>query len=56
MKLLRVLETGRFERLGGNRERTVKVRVISATNADLPALIAAGISARISTTASTRSK
>ncbi|GAB3380598.1 sigma-54-dependent transcriptional regulator [Lysobacter fragariae] len=42
VKLLRVLETGRFERLGGNRERTVKVRVISATNADLPALIAAG--------------
>ncbi|GAB3369398.1 sigma-54 dependent transcriptional regulator [Lysobacter rhizosphaerae] len=42
VKLLRVLETGRFERLGGNRERTVKVRVISATNADLSALIAAG--------------
>jgi DNA-binding NtrC family response regulator len=42
VKLLRVLETGRFERLGGNRERTVKVRVISATNADLPALIATG--------------
>ena len=36
MKLLRVLETGRFERLGSNRERQVKVRVISATNADLP--------------------
>jgi DNA-binding NtrC family response regulator len=42
VKLLRVLETGRFERLGGNRERTVKVRVVSATNADLPACIAAG--------------
>lgn len=42
VKLLRVLETGRFERLGGNRERTVKVRVVSATNADLPALIAEG--------------
>jgi DNA-binding NtrC family response regulator len=42
VKLLRVLETGRFERLGGNRERSVKVRVISATNADLAALIAAG--------------
>jgi transcriptional regulator with GAF, ATPase, and Fis domain len=27
MKLLRVLETGRFERLGSNRERQVKVRV-----------------------------
>jgi DNA-binding NtrC family response regulator len=42
MKLLRVLETGRFERLGSNRERQVKVRVISATNADLTAMIRAG--------------
>ena len=42
MKLLRVLETGRFERLGSNRERQVKVRVISATNADVPAMIRAG--------------
>ncbi|MCD7099234.1 sigma-54 dependent transcriptional regulator [Stenotrophomonas sp. MMGLT7] len=42
MKLLRVLETGRFERLGSNRERRVKVRLISATNADLPAMIRDG--------------
>jgi DNA-binding NtrC family response regulator len=42
MKLLRVLETGRFERLGSNRERQVKVRVISATNADLSAMIRSG--------------
>ena len=42
MKLLRVLETGRFERLGSNKERQVKVRVISATNADLGAMIRAG--------------
>ncbi|RJG24184.1 sigma-54-dependent transcriptional regulator [Massilia cavernae] len=42
MKLLRVLETGRFERLGSNRERQVKVRVISATNADLGGMIRAG--------------
>lgn len=42
MKLLRVLETGRFERLGSNRERHVTVRVISATNADLPAMIRQG--------------
>ena len=42
MKLLRVLETGRFERLGSNRERQVKVRVVSATNADLGAMIKAG--------------
>jgi DNA-binding NtrC family response regulator len=42
MKLLRVLETGRFERLGSNRERQVKVRVLSATNADLPRMIRDG--------------
>jgi DNA-binding NtrC family response regulator len=42
VKLLRVLESGRFQRLGSNRERQVKVRVISATNADLPALIRNG--------------
>jgi DNA-binding NtrC family response regulator len=42
MKLLRVLESGRFERLGSNRERQVKVRIISATNADLRAMIRAG--------------
>ncbi len=42
MKLLRVLETGRFQRLGSNREREVKVRVIAATNADLPTMIRDG--------------
>jgi DNA-binding NtrC family response regulator len=42
VKLLRVLETGSFARLGSNRERTVRVRVISATNADLSAKIAEG--------------
>jgi DNA-binding NtrC family response regulator len=42
VKLLRVLETGRFQRLGSNEERQVRVRVISATNADLPAMIRAG--------------
>jgi len=42
VKLLRVLETGRFQRLGSNHERAVKVRIISATNADLPVLIAGG--------------
>ena len=42
VKLLRVLETGRFQRLGSNRERSVKVRIVSATNADLQALIADG--------------
>lgn len=42
VKLLRVLETGRFERLGSNKERQVKVRVLSATNADLASMIKAG--------------
>jgi DNA-binding NtrC family response regulator len=42
MKLLRVLETGQFERLGSTRTRQVSVRVISATNADLRAMIAQG--------------
>lgn len=42
VKLLRVLETGRFQRLGSTREREVRVRVLSATNADLGAMIAAG--------------
>ena len=42
MKLLRVLETGRFARLGSNRERQVRVRVVSATNAELPAMIREG--------------
>ena len=42
VKLLRVLETGRFQRLGSNQERTVRVRVVSATNADLATMIADG--------------
>ncbi|MBR7799749.1 sigma-54-dependent transcriptional regulator [Undibacterium fentianense] len=42
VKLLRVLETGRFERLGSNKERQVKVRVLSATNADLASMIKQG--------------
>jgi len=42
IKLLRVLETGQFERLGSGKTRTVKVRVLSATNADLPAMIREG--------------
>jgi DNA-binding NtrC family response regulator len=42
MKLLRVLESGQFERLGSTKTQQVKVRVISATNADLRAMIRAG--------------
>ncbi len=41
-KLLRVLETGDFERLGSSRTRRANVRLISATNADLHAEVAAG--------------
>jgi transcriptional regulator with PAS, ATPase and Fis domain len=41
-KLLRVLQTGEFERLGSTRTRRVHVRVISATNSDLPAAIRHG--------------
>ena len=35
MKLLRVLQTGEFERLGSNRTQKCDVRILSATNADL---------------------
>jgi formate hydrogenlyase transcriptional activator len=41
-KLLRVLETGEFERLGSPRTIKVDVRVIAATNRDLPADIRKG--------------
>ena len=34
-KLLRVLETGEFERVGSSKTRRVDVRVLSATNADI---------------------
>jgi DNA-binding NtrC family response regulator len=42
MKLLRVLQTGEFERLGSSTTRKVDVRIISATNVDLPAAIREG--------------
>jgi len=41
-KLLRVLETGEFERVGSSRTRRVSVRVVSATNANLDDEVAAG--------------
>jgi len=41
-KLLRVLQTGEVQKVGSSRVIFVNVRVISATNADLPAEIAAG--------------
>jgi DNA-binding NtrC family response regulator len=42
VKLLRVLETGQFEMLGSSKTRTTQARILSATNADLPALIREG--------------
>ncbi|MEZ4250605.1 MAG: sigma-54 factor interaction domain-containing protein [Polyangiales bacterium] len=39
-KLLRVLETMRFRRVGGTQDRAVDVRVISATHRDLSAAVA----------------
>jgi DNA-binding NtrC family response regulator len=41
-KLLRVIETGEFERVGSSKTRKVNVRIISATNADLDAEVASG--------------
>jgi DNA-binding NtrC family response regulator len=41
-KLLRVLQTGEFERLGSSVTRKVDVRLISATNTDLVAAIERG--------------
>ncbi len=41
-KLLRVLQTGQFERVGGDRTIETDVRIISATNRDLAARIAEG--------------
>jgi len=42
MKLLRVLQTGEFERLGSHVTQKVDVRVVSATNADLSREIGQG--------------
>ncbi|MBB5212269.1 sigma-54-dependent transcriptional regulator [Microbulbifer hydrolyticus] len=42
VKLLRVLQTGEFQRLGSSQTRKVRVRVISATNSNLQQMIADG--------------
>jgi transcriptional regulator with GAF, ATPase, and Fis domain len=42
VRLLRVLQDGSFERVGGHTPITVDVRLVAATNADLHALIAQG--------------
>ncbi len=41
-KLLRVIEYGRFERLGGSKTLQVDVRVVAACNEDLPTLVEQG--------------
>lgn len=41
-KVLRVIEYGEFERLGGSETISVSVRVVAATNLDLPAEARAG--------------
>ncbi len=41
-KILRTIETGEFERVGSSRTHRANVRLISATNSDLPAAVAAG--------------
>lgn len=41
-KLLRVIEYGEYERVGGNRTLYCDVRLIAATNEDLPSLAARG--------------
>ena len=42
-KLLHVLEDGQFSRVGGRSTIKVNVRIVAATNADLEALVAAGL-------------
>ncbi|MDO9022214.1 MAG: sigma-54 dependent transcriptional regulator [Deltaproteobacteria bacterium] len=42
VKLLRVLQEQRFERVGGNQTLAVDVRIIAATHRDLSAMVAAG--------------
>jgi PAS domain S-box-containing protein len=42
VKLLRVLQDGRFERLGGARTLSANVRVLAASNRDLEALVQEG--------------
>ena len=41
-KLLRVIEYGELERIGGNETRSVDVRIVAATNANLPEMASRG--------------
>ena len=52
VKLLRVLEDQQVYMVGSNRPRKVDVRILAATNKELPALVKTGdCSAKISSTA-----
>ncbi len=42
VKLLRVLQERRFRRVGGTEETAANIRVVAATNRDLPTLVAEG--------------
>jgi transcriptional regulator with GAF, ATPase, and Fis domain len=43
VRLLRILQDGSFQRVGGQRELRVDVRVVAATHRDLGAMVAAGL-------------
>jgi transcriptional regulator with GAF, ATPase, and Fis domain len=42
VRLLRILQDGTFERMGGQRSLTVDVRIIAATNRDVHEMVASG--------------
>jgi transcriptional regulator with GAF, ATPase, and Fis domain len=42
VRLLRILQDGTFERVGGARQMTVNVRVVAATHRDLPVMVDEG--------------
>ena len=42
VRLLRILQEGAFERVGGERELHADVRIVAATHRDLPTLVAEG--------------